>query len=138
MPSNKVHRYMDRVLFGKSYWKIHDAIDKPWLFLGPRHRVLFHDSVSVLAIAEYYYPGDKNAEAAALYHVKLDFMCSSDPALKAQLEFLAEQDGKRRRKRNKTKNQRKNRSTLPPEFRDSLYLSEKMVEIRRLANVMRS
>lgn len=88
-----MHCYMDRKLFGKCYRHIHREMDKPYLILGKKHRVLFHDYYSALVIAEKWYPGELNARLSALFHIRLDEMCSSDPVLKANLEFLAEKRG---------------------------------------------
>jgi hypothetical protein len=91
-----VHRYLDLELFGKSYWRIHREMDKPYIFLGKAHRVLFHDPCSALAIARRWYPHDDNAKLAALFHIQIDNICSENPILKAQLKFLANKDAKER------------------------------------------
>ena len=79
LPSHKVHCYVDRTLFGRSYWRVHRQIDMPYLFLGKKHRVLFHDPFTAIAIAQRLYPGDPMAEEAALVHLHIDSVCSSDP-----------------------------------------------------------
>lgn len=96
LPGHRVHRYLDRELFGKSYYRIHREMDRPYLFLGKTHRVLFHDPCSALAIAQRWYPGDDNAKLAALFHIYIDNTCSENPSLKAQLKFLANRDAKER------------------------------------------
>ena len=98
MPSHRIHCYVDRMLFGRSFWKLHREIDMPYLFLGRKHRVLFHDGFSSVIIARGLYPGDQEAETAALVHCHIDVMCSEDPFFKKQLEFLADLDAKNRRK----------------------------------------
>jgi hypothetical protein len=72
MPSLRVHAFVDRTLFGKSYYKIHRRLDKPVKYLGHGHRVLFHDFPSACLIAEKCYPGDPNAVRVACEHILLD------------------------------------------------------------------
>jgi len=99
LPSLRVHEYVDRVLFKKSYRKLHRAMDKPVKFLGKRHRELFHDNTWACVIASRLYPNDRHAVLAALTHIKCDEICSSDPKFKKNLEKLARLSrGKRRRK----------------------------------------
>jgi hypothetical protein len=89
MPPNQVHSFMDRMMFGKSYWKLHQIIDKPYWIWGRKHRILFHDYYSTVAIAQKIYPNDSDAEWAAWMHVELDNMCSADPKLLKMLKKLA-------------------------------------------------
>jgi hypothetical protein len=109
LPSHKVHCYVDRQIYGKSYWKIHVTMDEPVFILGWKHRVLFHDWISAWAIAEECYPGDSNAVLAALNHIYIDESCSADPVFKADLERLAEIDAieRARARRNKRREKRK-------------------------------
>jgi len=88
MPSHQVHCFLDRMIFGKSYWKLHKLIDKPYFFSGHGHRKYFHD-ISALAIARRYFPQDKDAEWSAWAHVQLDLMCSENPGLKKMLTLMA-------------------------------------------------
>lgn len=125
-------------MFGRSYWKLHEAIDKPYIFLRQKHRVLFHDALSVLAIAEHYYPHDKKAQQAALFHIQLDTMCSSNPLYRQQLEFLAEQDSKKRKHVKKRRNKRRQEPVVPVEFREFIEFCRKMQEINELSRIMRS
>ena len=87
----------------KSYWRLHRALDKPVFFLGSRHRVLFHDVSSALAIAEGTYPADDNAKAAALLHIQLDNMCTTNPLFKKQLETYAKLFERKKRRKRKQK-----------------------------------
>jgi len=146
LPGHRVHRYVDRKLFGRSYWKIHVKMDAPWLLLGRTHRVLFHDHATAVAIAQEYYPNDPNAALSASHHIFIDQLCSNDPVFKAQLEFLADKDarerarirkekrnGKKKRKRSNatSKKKRKRRSKDPvKEFADLL---EKMKMLQYMA-----
>ena len=98
MPSRKVHVYIDKWFFGKSYWKIHKEMDKPHKRLGRRHRALFHDPASAIDIAKRFYPNDPKAVRAALLHITFDDICSRDPEFRKTLEVLATLDsGKKKR-----------------------------------------
>ena len=132
MPSHKIHCYVDRVLFGKSYWRLHRQIDMPFLFLGKNHRVLFHDVFSAVAIAQSLYPGDPRAKESALVHVQIDLICSSNPLFKMQLEYFAEQDAKKRSSRKKKAKPRKT-TALPDPLEEFKAFLEKLQEIRRLS-----
>ena len=94
-------------LFGKSYWRVHREMEKPYIVLGRKHRVLFHDPCSALAIARKWYPGDPDAKLAALFHIYIDNACSENPALKAQLELLASREAKARSSAKRRKCNRK-------------------------------
>jgi hypothetical protein len=97
MPGPEVHTYVDRLLFGRSYWRIHREMDRPYKILGKYHRVLFHDPILAYVIANRQYPNDANAIAAAQCHIALDNMCSRDKGLKRTLERLARLDRKKRK-----------------------------------------
>lgn len=102
MPGLRVHTYIDKLLFGKSYWKIHREMDKAFKALRRRHRVLFHDPLSAINIALKKYPHDPNAVLAAIYHINIDEQCTRNPEFREYLEALARLDrrrGKRRRRR---------------------------------------
>jgi hypothetical protein len=103
LPSHRVHCYVDRKLFGKSYWRVHRAMDRPYLLFRRKHRNFFHDPLSAIAIAKRYYPKDPNAIKAALYHITLDNLCSANPAFKAWLEALAKEYAKKRASARKKK-----------------------------------
>lgn len=86
MPGWRVHVYLDKKLFGKSYREIHRRMDSAVVVLGRNHRVLFHDIGWAVAIARECYPDDPNAVYAALAHIQFDQRCSNDPILKMALE----------------------------------------------------
>lgn len=110
LPSHRVHVYMDKVFFGKSYWRIHRAMDWPYLYVGRHHREYFHDAFSCSLIALEEYSGDPHAYSAALLHVQLDELCSWNPGYKRHLEMMAELEAEeRKRKRRKRKKRRKQR-----------------------------
>ena len=107
MPSHKVHAYVDRLYFGKVYWKMHLDMDWPVYFVKKNHRIYFHDMTAVNLIALKRYPGDPNAVQSGWLHIQVDWACTNNPAYGAQLELLADQDIKERkrekRKRPKSK-----------------------------------
>jgi hypothetical protein len=130
---------MDKLFFGKSYWKIHKGIDSAYPYLRGQHRIYWHDPVSALAIAFDAYHSDPNAQSTALLHLETDTQCSANPLYKAQLEFLAE-NAKRRRRSAKTKRKRKNRrkKTSPPDELEKLEQTMKAIaEIQKLTKAIR-
>ena len=138
MPSHRVHTYMDRQLFGMSYWRLHRAIDKPYLVFGRRHRIFFHDFPSAVSVARHYFPGNLQAEEAAVLHVHLDNMCSQDRFFKRRLEILADSFYRAKRKRQKKKKANRTKPK-PKEVRDFLAFCKKaklaqdlIVQIRSL------
>ena len=133
MPSHKVHAYLDRMYFGKVYWKVHRAMDWPAFYVKRDHRIYFHDVPSVYLIAKQYYPGDPNAIDSGLLHLKIDYDCTMNPDNRAQLEFFAELDGKKRKKQ-KTRG----RQPIPKEFKEQEEFLRKILEIRRLYNIITS
>jgi hypothetical protein len=133
VPGWRVHAFVDRTLFGKSYYKIHRRLDEPFLYLGRVHRLLFHDFTTAYFVALDCYPGDPNAVLAAYEHILLDEQCSADPEYKKLLENLASLSRtKKKRKRVQTKTQ-----MLAP---GDPFLCDmrKLVEIRRLWRLFRS
>jgi hypothetical protein len=108
MPGHIVHAYVDQKIFGKAYWKIHRYMDLPVLWLGKDHRRLYHDYLSATIFARTLYPGDRNAEEAAMAHILLDQLCSANKAWAVQLKYLAYADRRRRkaRRENRTRKRR--------------------------------
>jgi hypothetical protein len=106
-------------------------MDEPVVFLGKKHRVLFHDVPSAYLIAKECYPGDPDAVASALLHILTDHQCSEDPYYRKFLEQMEMLDRKKRtpkRKRKKTKRAPKKNDPMEGAF---AYL-EKMEEAERL------
>ena len=134
MPNHKIHCYVDRLLFRKSFWRLHRMIDRPVLFLGKRHRVLFHDGLTSMAIAWEVYPNDRIALQAALVHVQLDWLCSRNPFFHRQLQYYAAQDSKNRKRGRTMKTKPKLMSRFP--FDDFNALIMKLEAIRQAARVM--
>jgi hypothetical protein len=135
LPSHKIHCFVDRKLFGKSYWRLHRQIDMPYLFLGREHRVLFHDPVTAVAIARKLYPGDPRAEEAALVHIQLDMHCSSNRFFAQWLEIWAEKDARERKSARKKKAKPKKRRVSSDPVEEFRVFLEKMQEIRLWARI---
>jgi hypothetical protein len=114
MPNHLIHCKLSSEFFGKSYYRLHMAIDSGYPFKRGKHRNFFpHDSFSAMIIAKDFYPHDEKAVLAAQFHLELDQLCSSNPALHDYLKQWAKLKVKRRRKRKK----REKKETVPPEFR---------------------
>jgi hypothetical protein len=129
MPSHRAHAYVDRMLFGRAYWKVHRQIDSAYPYLRGRHRIFWHDPISAAAIAADAYPGDANAVSAAMIHIQVDNMCSADPQFRKQLEAHARADARKRR------SSRRRRKELPSDFPElEAFIDDcrKMVELRDL------
>lgn len=69
MPSHRVHRLIDRMLLGREYPSVHRFLDEPYRILGPRHRILRHDLLTILALASQ----DPVLGVSALLHVLTDY-----------------------------------------------------------------
>lgn len=132
VPGWRVHAFVDRTLFGKSYSKIHRRLDEPVKYLGRSHRVLFHDFPTAYLVARDCYPGDSNAVFAAYGHILLDEQCGADPGYKKLLEKFA------------ILSRKKKKGEVVPEITPTevevLFLSDmkKLAEIRRLLELLRS
>ena len=130
-PSHTVHTYLDRLYFGKAYWKVHRYIDSAWLVCRRGHRRYWHDWISAQAIASEAYPRDENAVWAAWLHIQTDNACTADPYLRELLEMCAKADAKKRKRQKK-------KQPLPPETEKFLKDLEKLAEIQRLSRLIRS
>lgn len=126
LPGWDVHRYADRVNFGKSYYKIHEEMDWPYKILGKDHRRFFHDPLNALIIAERCYPSDPKAVEAAYLHILLDQLCSENPEYKKMLEKLALLD---KRKKPRKKKKKEPTSAVEKRFLKDL---KKVAELKKL------
>lgn len=130
MPGWRVHCFLDRVFYGKSYYKIHRKMDAPVLFFGRKHRMYFHDSLSAYVIGQKCYPNDPNAIAAANLHIYIDQLCSADSGLKMTFEsweIVGRRRGKKRKKQTPIEN-----DILAKVVGDI----QKIAEIRRMWSIM--
>lgn len=128
MPGHQVHTFADHMVFGRSYWKLHKLIDKPVFVFKRNHRVFFHDPYSATNIARRYFPGDPQAEKAAILHILLDNLCTEDPKFKKNMESLAKKFYKKWRR------SRKYKRKIPqfPEVDQTKMFLKKMLEARKL------
>jgi len=106
LPKHEGHNFIDRVCLGRSFPRLHRALDKPVFFLGKYHRELFHDLTTAYFIAHQTYPNDPRAVESARLHIYYDEFCSRDPEYRRYLEKMAKSD-KQRRKANRSKRRRK-------------------------------
>ena len=91
MPGRRVHKFVSRLLLGKSYNVVHREIDRPYLVFGRKHRQLYHTPL------EAFYVGssaslDPGAGVAGVLHVWADRRCSKEKWFKDSLKFMERQD----------------------------------------------
>jgi len=79
MPEHEIHEFVDWVLLGRTFPRIHDRIDEPIKFLGFRHRDWFHDYFSACLIAKQEYPFYPNVEIVGYVHIMTDDACTRRP-----------------------------------------------------------
>ena len=133
MPSHKVHAYVDRMCFGKVYWKVHRLMDSAYQYFRGKHRIFWHNPISAYVIAAKSYPGDENAAFSALLHIQVDDMCSSDPFLDSQLWLLAKEDAEKRKQSKKRKTKpRQKEVTNSPEIEKTENFFKKLTELEKL------
>ena len=71
MPSRRVHNLVNKMILGDDYDWLNKLIDSPSKWLGPYHRVLFHDEKRDPLIT-LLLTGDPGAAAAHLLHILVD------------------------------------------------------------------
>ena|SRR3990170_2082222 len=96
MPSHRVHRYDSRLGFGKPYGEVHRAIDIGFLWLGRKHRRVFHTLEEAFLVGSLV-GNDGMGGWAGVEHVLLDRVCSEHPEYRKFLEFQAKEDAKFRK-----------------------------------------
>ena len=87
MPSHRIHRFVDEIVFGKSFSEVHRTLDRPYKFLGRKHRRVFHTPDEAFAVG-YLSSSDSSSAAAGVLHVRLDEACSKDKKLRKFLEAM--------------------------------------------------
>jgi len=72
MPSREFHKAVSKYLTGESCENTHRIIDYPVRYLGKRHQILFHDTVSAIVIGSFS-DGYKGA-VSGLLHIGADYI----------------------------------------------------------------
>jgi len=70
MPPWKIHEFIDKVILGKKYKKVHRLLDFPAFFVK-NHRRFLHDKYGVL-LALITHDFDPKAGLSAILHILLD------------------------------------------------------------------
>lgn len=89
------HSAIAEYFLGKAYPKVDRALDKPYIYLRNKHRILYHDPISATMIGEQE-AGHKGAEAAQL-HLLIDNLPTRASSMLGL--FCALENRKRRMKR---------------------------------------
>jgi hypothetical protein len=137
MPSHKLHCFVDRMCFGRSFLKLHRALDKPYWVLGRKHRVVFHDGWSATEVAKRVCPGDPVALEAAVLHVQLDELCSNNRVFHDDLKRWAELNAQER-KRRRGKGKKTKKRAIPSSLKKVGKTCKQLLEIGELARLIRS
>jgi hypothetical protein len=69
---HKEHQALDRILLGKEFAHVHEWMDEPARWLGPRHRILRHSALELLL--KY---GVSDEFVAGLLHLEADKVSSA-------------------------------------------------------------
>ena len=69
MPSHRTHKLIDRIFLHNEYKDVHEWMDGPVKYLGPRHRILRHSIPEILA----KYWNDPRRLMSAYLHLVTDF-----------------------------------------------------------------
>jgi len=85
MPSHKIHRAVSRMVLGKAHDSVNKVMDWPYKILGKRHRIVFHDPLSIVAL----FGNDKAKLEAAALHLLVDKACEN-PSVEKLLQLLVE------------------------------------------------
>jgi len=74
MPGRSVHVKVDRMLLKRPHPRVHRMLDLPHLWMGERHRRLFHDPLTAMMVG-YAVDGPEGG-LSALLHVMTDKLLS--------------------------------------------------------------
>ena len=125
-------------MFGRSFRKLHKAIDKPYLIFGRKHRQFFHSYGDTVEVAKIVCPGDPVAQEAAILHVYVDNLCSDDPRLHERLKRLANEDSQNRKRAKKSGLLTKKGEALPAELKKVEKSCRQVLEIQKWTRLIRS
>jgi hypothetical protein len=93
LPKHKTHNYADKLWFGKSFPKVHRAIDLPYIFCGRSHRRFFHTYKEAYCLG-YIASAEAKGALSGAFHVWLDEECSRDKGFKRWLDWAAREDAR--------------------------------------------
>jgi hypothetical protein len=104
MPDHDIHVFVDKTFFGKSYPLVQRVIDSAIAVAGYKHRKFFHTPVEAINIAKFLHSNDSDAISAAILHLIIDDMCSSDKKFENFLKIMAEKDKETEKNKNELTN----------------------------------
>jgi hypothetical protein len=103
VPKHKTHRHFARSVLGKAYREVDRQIDLPYIWLGRKHRALFHTYYEAFCVG-YITSGEWKGALAGVYHVWLDRKCSEDPRFKKFINWTAKEDARFKNEMRKFRN----------------------------------
>lgn len=95
MPSFSAHEALERLFFGNSSG-VSKQLDWPAAILGPKHRVLFHDDMTILAT---YFTEGTDAAMRVMLHIAAD----NNKQLALLAGMLAQKEKKKKGKKGDNK-----------------------------------
>ena len=84
MPDHTIHHDFKKAVFGTDDMTVDQIMDRPVRVLGKKHRVLFHDPLSVLLM---FQTPQQRAEAAL--HILVDHAFSNPRLMTPEMKILA-------------------------------------------------
>jgi hypothetical protein len=90
MPKHKIHRLIDKIFLGEEFPDVHVWIDKPYKYLGRKHRILRHTPISI--VAKYGFTNRKTL--SGLLHILDDFGSSKVKKKKWEQQKISGKSGK--------------------------------------------
>ena len=95
MPDHRTHRFIDRIFLGREREDVHSWMDAPYKQLGPKHRVLRHDPISLFA----KYHDDPEGFFAGMLHILTDFGVSEARRNRRVRKNVKSERGRKKNKR---------------------------------------
>jgi hypothetical protein len=93
LPKHRIHNYADKLWFGRSFPKVHKAIDLPYIVYGRSHRRFFHTYKEAYPIG-YIVSGEAKGALSGAFHIWLDKECSEDKDFRRWLDWAAKEDAR--------------------------------------------
>jgi hypothetical protein len=94
MPKHQTHRFVDKLLLGKTYGEVHKALDHPYIILGRKHRCIFHSLPEAFLVGSLV-SSDLRGGLVGMLHTWLDTKCSENKEFKRLIEFAVHQNAGR-------------------------------------------